>query len=88
MINFKDKKAIFYDNKGRLQIAIIYCVPGQVISIKTFNENQKETGYMNLYFHHHNRIFLDTIYCYDEFRSNGIAKKISELADYLLIRNH
>lgn len=39
---------------------------------------------MNIFFHPNKRFYLDTIYCYDQFRQSGIATLISELADYIL----
>ena len=79
-----DKKAIFLDKKDQLQIAHIHYIPNVLLSINSYNKNQQETGYMYLYFHSNKRIFLDVIYCYDEFRGNDIAKHLSNLADYLL----
>lgn len=78
------KKAIFLDKKGYLQTASIDYVPNVFLSIYSFNTSQQETGYINLYFHPNKRIFLDTVYCYDEFRGNNIAKNLNNLADYLL----
>lgn len=39
---------------------------------------------MNIFFHPNKKLYLDTIYCYDQFRKSGIATLISELADYIL----
>jgi len=78
------KKAIFLDNKGNIQYSIIYEVPKVALLIDTFDLNDNKTGYMKLYFNPNNRIYLDVIYCYDAVRNNGIATKMSELADYLL----
>lgn len=39
---------------------------------------------MNIYFHPNMRFFLDTIYCYDEFRGRRIASNLSEIADYIM----
>ena len=84
MAEQKTKKAIFLDNKSNIQYSIIYEVPGVALIIDTFDLNDNKTGYMKLYFNPNNRIYLDVIYCYDAFRNNGIATKMSELADYLL----
>lgn len=45
---------------------------------------EKILGYMNIYFHHNKRFFLDTIYCYDTFRGRKIASNLSEIADYIM----
>lgn len=79
-----NKKAIFLDNNGNVQTAIINYVPNKILHIRVFNENQNQTGYIDLYFHHNNRIFLDVIYCYDEFRGNGVARKMNDIVDYIL----
>ena len=39
---------------------------------------------MNIYFHPNMRFYLDTIYCYDEFRGRGIASNLSEISDYIM----
>jgi len=78
------KKAIFLDNKGNIQYSIIYEVPKVALFIDTFDLNDNKTAYMKLYFNPNNRIYIDVIYCYDAVRNNGIATKMSELADYLL----
>ncbi len=78
-----EKKAFFKDNKGNVQMAEIKFSPGTLLTIETYN-NSQETAYMYLYFHENNRIYLDTIYCFNNFRGNGIATWISNLADYLL----
>jgi len=83
-MDFIEKQAYFYDNKNNLQYAEIIVSEKKFIGIKSFDENNNPTGYMLIFFHPNNRLFLDTIYCYDEFRQSGIATKISELADYLL----
>lgn len=83
-MDFIEKHAYFYDNKNNLQYAEILITKNKFLGIKTFNENNIPTGYMHIFVHPNNRLFLDTIYCYDEFRSTGIATTISELAEYLL----
>ena len=77
-------KAIFKSKKGELQFCAINYVPNIILSIKSKNQFGIDTGYVNIYFHENNRMFLDTIYCYDKFRGNGIATKIFELAEYIL----
>ena len=79
-----NKKAVFIDYDNNEQYAEIIIVQGMFIGIKTFNSDNKETGYMNIFFHPNKRLYLDTIYCYDQFRNKGIATFISELADYIL----
>lgn len=83
-MDFIEKQAYFYDNKNNLQYAEILITENKFIGIKTFNEDNIPTGYILIFIYPNNRLFLDTIYCYDEFRHLGIATKISELADYLL----
>ena len=39
---------------------------------------------MNLFFQSNKRIFLSEIYCYDEYRSLGIATLINDLSNYIL----
>lgn len=79
-----EKKAYFLDNKGIEQYAIIRIKPNIFIGIDTFDKNNNRTGYILMFFHPNNRLYLDTIYCYDKFRGNGIASVISDLADYIL----
>ena len=82
-MSMKEKKAYFIDNNGNMHYTTILIKDNSYILMSTYNENNIPTGYMNIYFHPDNRLFLDTIYCYDEFRCLGIASRISELADYL-----
>lgn len=84
MSEIKKRKAIFIDNIGKVHIAVITINPKKFIDIHVYNEANESTGYMQLWFHPNNRIFLDTVYCYDKYRSRGIASKIGELADFLL----
>lgn len=79
-----EKNAFFKDKNDNEQIAFIRINEGIYIGIKTQDSKKNPTGYMSLYFHPDKRLFLDTVYCYDQFRGSGIATKISELADYLL----
>lgn len=83
-MNIICKQAYFYDNKNNKQIANILISKDKFIGVDTFDESNEPTGYIHIYFHPNNKLFLDTIYCYDQFRQSGIATKISELADYLL----
>lgn len=84
MVIKHDKKAIFLDKNRNIQTAVIRYVPNEILWIDSYNKEQQKTGYINLYFHPNKRIFLDVIYCYDEFRGNGIATQLSDLADYFL----
>ena len=83
-MNIIKKQAIFTDNENNEQYAYIRISEGIFIDIYTFDSNNNATGYMNIYFHPDNRLYLDTIYCYDQFRNKGIATFISELSDYIL----
>lgn len=76
--------AFFKDKNDSINIVIVSVIPNQVISLKSFNTELEETGYLNIFFHSNNRLFLDTIYCYDKYRGLNIASKLSELADFLL----
>ena len=78
------KNAIFYDNKSNKHYANILITENKFIGINTFDENNIPTGYIHICFHPDNRLFLDTIYCYDQFRKLGVASIISELAEYIL----
>lgn len=80
-MNIIQKKSIFKDN---IQYAEIMINNGKYIGIKTHDLNNNYTGYMNIYFHPNNRLYLDTIYCYDQFRKSGIATTINELVEYFL----
>lgn len=77
------KSAFLKDNNGNLLQAVVINT-SKMISIRIFNTNYELLGYMNMFFQDNNRIFLSEIYCYDEYRSLGIATKISKLADYVL----
>ena len=76
--------ALFKDKSGNIQIITIYIVPGLCIHLHSINEDLESTGYMYTYIHPDKRIFLDTLYCYHNFRGNGVAASLSELMDYLL----
>ena len=76
--------AFFQDKNNHINIVIVRISPNETISLKSYNEELQETGYVNAYFHPNNRIFLDTIYCYDEYRGIHIATKLSQLLDFFL----
>lgn len=83
-MNIIEKQVKFTDSHGNEQKAIISFRDELFLDIKAFNKENKPTGYMSLYFHSSNRLYLNVIYCYDEFRGLGIATAISNLADYIL----
>ena len=83
-MNIIKKQAIFIDYENNEQYAEIKINEGMFVEIKTFDANNNQTGYMNIFFHPDKKIYLDTIYCYDQFRNKGIATFISKLADYIL----
>lgn len=76
--------AFFQDKNNHINIVVARISPNQAIILKSYNEELQETGYVNAYFHPNNRIFLDTIYCYDEYRGINIASKLSQLLDFFL----
>lgn len=78
-----EKQAFLLDYNDNEQYAEIIN-ENAFIGIKTFDLNNNPTGYMNIFFHPNKKLYLDTIYCYDQFRKSGIATLISELADYIL----
>lgn len=80
----EEYQAYFLDKSGCIENAEIHFLPGTFINIDVYRGNSVVTGYTCLHFHPNQRIFLDVIYCYDQFRSNGIATMISRLTDYLL----
>ena len=59
-MDFIEKQAYFYDNKNKLQYAEILITKNKFLGIKTFNENNISTGYMHIFVHPNNRLFLDT----------------------------
>lgn len=81
ILNFKTK---ILDKNGNIHIVSINIIKDESIKIVSKNEFEKSTGYANIYFHPNKRIFLDTIYCYQEFRGLGIASSISKIIDYVL----
>lgn len=76
--------AVFLDKNNAPHLVSIRVVPNVMIGLKSCNENREETGYANLFFHQNRRIYLDTIYCYNQYRSLNIASKLSEIIDYVL----
>lgn len=84
MVEIEEKRAVFVDNIGKVHVALLRINPELFVDIRTYSDENEPTGYMRLWFHPNNRIFLDTVYCYDKYRSRGIASKISDLADFLL----
>ena len=79
-----EKQVDVIDYNGIEQIAEIKFNIGVFLAINTYDKNNNHTGYMRMYFHPNNRLYLDVIYCYNEFRGSGIASFISELTDYIL----
>lgn len=78
-----EKLAFFKDKDGNSQVASINISENQFALIRSYLGNDP-TGYMYLYFHPNNRLYLDVIYCYDKYRKLGVASYISDLADYIL----
>ena len=78
-----EKEATFIDNLGYLHTVEIEYSPNDYINITSYLEN-RPSGYMHISINSNNRLFLNTIYCYDEFRGRGIATKINDLAMFLL----
>ena len=78
-----EKSAFLKDNNGNIIQAIIQ-INDDIFSIRMFNEHMELLGYMNFQIQKNNRIFLSEIYCYDQYRSLGIASKLSQLGDYVL----
>lgn len=78
------RTAIFRDNYGDFYIIKIHFIPNVLLALKCQNLKGEDAGYMNIYVHENNRLYLDVIYCYDKFRKRGIASNINELADYIL----
>lgn len=76
--------ALFLDKEGNINYVVIRIDPNSLIALKSFDENMKQTGYINIYFHPNKRLFLDTIYCYDDYRGKGIAGNLSEIVDFIL----
>ena len=77
------KSAFIKDKNGNLLQSNII-ITEKMISIRMFDEKYELLGYMNIFFQANKRLFLSEIYCYDEYRSLGIATIISELSDYIL----
>ena len=77
------KNAFIQDNNGNLMQAIVD-IENDIIRIRMFDTEYNLLGYMTFQIQNNNRIFLFEVYCYDEHRGNGIATKMSELADYVL----
>lgn len=81
---FAKNIAIFLDNEDNINYVIVRIIPDTLITLNSFDKFMKQTGYMNIYFHPNKRLFLDTIYCYDDYRSKGIASNLSEIVDFIL----
>lgn len=79
----KELKA-FYINKNDMLYNANISINGESINIKTFDQAGNNTGYSNIFYQPNKRFYLDTIYCYDKFRGNGVATFINELIEYLL----
>ena len=74
----------FYDKLNERQNVTIYTRPNIFVTIKSTNEKNEPTGYVNLYFHDNNRIYLSEVYCYDQFRNRNIASSLMKIADEYL----
>lgn len=83
MKNIIEKETSLTDKSGDTHLVRIFIIENEYISIRSF-KGLECTGYINMYFHPNKRIYLDTVYCYDEYRSLGIATKLSEIADSIL----
>lgn len=81
MVNLK--KAYFKDGDDNLEKVMIGINEGVSIFIDSYTDDDK-TGYLNLYFHPNKKIYLNPIYCYSKYRGLGVAKNLSDIADYLL----
>ena len=75
--------AYFVDQKDCLQKAVIN-INEACITIDTYDQDENQTGYTCLHFQQDHKIFLEVIYCLDEYRGYGIASYINELTEYLL----
>ena len=62
---------------------ILNIIKGDYILINLHNENDK-VGSMELYFRDHKKITLESIYCRDQYRKQGIGKTLLDISDYLL----
>ena len=80
----KQMTAYFIDKKDRLQKAIIE-MSDNYLEINTYDQAENPTAYTRIFKHNNDRFYLDTIYCYDEYRNSGIATFIDMLTEYLLI---
>ena len=84
MAMIEEKRAVFYDNLGDTHVVLVTINPGVFLGIESYNDMGEKTGYINFCFHPHNRIFLESVYCFDNCRSKGVASRISELTDFVL----
>lgn len=80
----KQMTAYFIDKKDRLQKAIIE-MSDNYLEVNTYDQAENPTAYTRIFKHNNDRFYLDTIYCYDEYRNSGIATFIDMLTEYLLI---
>ena len=78
-----EKSVFLTDNNGNLLQGRIL-ITDKMISIRLVDTNNELLSYINLFFQDNKRFFLSEIYCYDKYRGNGIATKLSELTDFVL----
>lgn len=79
-----EKHAYFKGTNNNIYNVEIKKENNNYLIINAYDKKGNEVGYMYIYRHPNNRLYLDVIYCYDKYRNNNIASSLSELADYLL----
>ncbi len=75
--------AFFQDKNKNLELIIIKEVRN-IINFEAYNKEYDNTGYMDIWIYPNNRIRLSRVYCYEKYRSLGIASILSDLLDYTL----
>lgn len=80
----EEKQAYFKGTNNYIYNVEIRKEKGNYLIINAYDKKGNEVGYMYIYKHPDNRLYLDVIYCYDKYRNNNIASSLLELADYLL----
>lgn len=82
-MNIIEKEDCFYDKLNEKHTVKIRIIPNVGFNIESFYNNEK-TGYIMIYIHPDNKLYLDVIYCYDKYRNRGIATKLMNIAENLL----
>ena len=81
--NFVSDIFVFKDKKDTLHIAYLRKIKS-MFSIHSYLLTGQATGYINVYVNPNNRLYLATVYTYQDFRGKGVATNLNDILNYAL----